>query len=188
MALIDIIILIVFAVAVIVGFRKGFIVQIGSFAAIIVAIIACRLFGAQVSDLILSCFDETPSVWQRYSASALAYCGVYIVVYYAIVLIAKACRHAAKALMLGPVDRIGGALLSVFKWFMALSVAANLYIALFPGSNWLASSRLCGGKAATSIVGLAPRVLGQVSHLIPVSTEECNDSELPAKVSEDETR
>ncbi|MDE6377622.1 MAG: CvpA family protein, partial [Duncaniella sp.] len=147
MAIIDIIILIVFAVAVIAGFRKGFIVQIGSFAAILTAIIACRLFGAQVTELMLAHCEGEPSVWQRYSASAMAYCGVYIIAYYAVVLVARLCRKAVGVLMLGPLDSIGGALLSVFKWFMALSVAANLYIALFPGGNWLATSRLCGGKA-----------------------------------------
>ncbi len=178
MAIIDIVILAVFAVAVIAGFRKGFIVQIGSLAAIIVAIIACRVFGQQVAELILARCDGDPSVWQRYSASALGYCGVYIIAYYAVVLVARFCRKAVSVLMLGPLDSIGGALVSVFKWFMTLSVAANLYLALFPSGSCLSSSRLCGGKVAGTIVDLAPAVLGQLNRLpLPWTDKECNDQE-----------
>ena len=189
MAITDIVIIIVFAVAVISGFRKGLIAQIGSLAAIIVAIIACRFLGPSVTDMILGRYGSDPSLWQRFTASAMSYCGIYIIAYYAVVLVARLFRKVASIMMLGPLDSIGGAVLSVFKWGMALSIAANLYIALFPSGGLLTSSCLCGGRAITSITKLAPAVLGQINRLCgPMTEGKCNDQDSSAKVSEDETR
>ena len=53
MPALDIAILIVFAVSAVMGFRRGLIAQVGSVAAIIIGIIACRMFGAQVTEMIM---------------------------------------------------------------------------------------------------------------------------------------
>lgn len=45
----DIVIIVIFAVSAIMGYRKGLIGQIGSVAAIIIGILACRMFGPQVT-------------------------------------------------------------------------------------------------------------------------------------------
>lgn len=164
MAVIDIIILIIFAVAVIDGYRKGFIGQIGSMAAIVVAVIACRLFGPTVSDVILPSGDEAAnSAWSRYTANILGYCLVYIIGYYAVILASRLLKMVAKTFLLGPIDAIGGALVSVLKWFMAVSIAANLYIVLFPSGNLLSSSEMAGGKPMEWIIHIAPAAIGALS-------------------------
>lgn len=182
MALIDIVIIVVFAVSAIVGYRKGFIAQAGALAAIIVAIIACRLLGPAATDMILPRGQEgETSAWTRYSAALFAYCGVYIVAYYAVVIVVKMLKLVIHTLLLGPLDSIGGAAVSVFKWFMALSVIANLYLVIWPGGKLLASSRLADGKPATWIVSLAPSVLGVLSEAF--SGEETDASSTPADIS-----
>ena len=162
MALIDIIIIMVFAVAVINGFRKGFIAQAGSLAAIVVAIVACRLLGPAATDIVLAHHECETTAIQHYCTSALVYCGVYITAYYAVIIIVRLFKLIVNTLMLGPLDSICGALVSLFKWFMALSIAANLYIALFPNGNWLATSTICNGRPISWIIKLAPNVLGIV--------------------------
>ena len=163
MAVIDIVILAVFAGAVITGYRKGFIAQAGSLAAIVVAIVACRLLGPAVTDFILANHEGEISSVQRYCTSALAYCGVYIVAYYAVILVVKLLKLIVHTMLLGPLDSIGGALVSLLKWFMALSIAANLSIALSPNGNWLTTSTLGSGRPVHWVVKLAPNVLGIVS-------------------------
>lgn len=189
MAIIDIIILVIFAASALMGYRKGFIAQAGAVAAIIVAIIACRMIGPAATEMILPHGDEAAnSAWTRYSSAAFAYCGVYIVAYYAVVIVVKLLKLATTTLMLGPLDSIGGAVVNVFKWFMAVSVIANLYLAIWPGGQLLATSKLGNGQAVTWIVKLAPGVLGALNEATrPVSTT-AQDQSSSTKVETNEGR
>ncbi|MDE6859759.1 MAG: CvpA family protein [Duncaniella sp.] len=165
MTLLDIIIVIIFAVAAVVGFRKGFITQIGSLAAIVIAILACRLLGAQAVEMISPSVPDAadPNSFPRYITVIAVYCVIYLVAYYAVVLVAKLLKLVAHTVLLGPLDRIGGALVSVVKWFIPVSLALNLYIAMYPGSDLASKSHLCGGRPVAWIVELAPGILGALT-------------------------
>lgn len=162
MAILDIIILIVFVVAAVLGFRKGFIMQIGSIGALVIAIVVCRLFGGEVASLITpsSPEQEDPNALPHYLYTIVAYGVIYIVAYYAVILVTKLLKLVFHAVFLGPLDRIGGAIVSVVKWFIPVSLVLNLYIAIFPDSNLTEKSDLAGGKPVEWIVELAPKVLG----------------------------
>ncbi len=164
MTAIDIILIIVFAVSAIAGYRKGFIAQAGSLAAIVVAIIACRVFGPAATGLIMPGSDvETGSLWHRYMASAVACSVVYLVAYYAVILIFRLLKTITHTLMLGPLDRIGGSIVNMLKWAMALSLVANLYLVFWPDGKVLKTSTLAEGRPVQWITALAPRVLGIIS-------------------------
>lgn len=186
MTLIDIIILVVFAVATLMGYRKGLVAQAGTVAAIIIAVLACRVLGPSVTEMIIAhrAYESEPSLWQRFTASALAYCGVYIIAYYVVVLIVRLLRFVVSSLKLGPLDRIAGVIVSLFKWFMALSVAANLYLALFPSGQWLSTTKLCGDTTVYFIVSLAPKVLGVITNT-GGSVPQCDNINLS---TDDESR
>lgn len=165
MAAIDIILLIIFLLAAWIGFRKGFIMQLGSVAAIIVAIIACRLFGGTVEQVF---FDSHPD-WQtgswlsRYGVSIMANALIYLVVYYAVILIARVLHKVSHAVLLAPIDHIAGAVFSVAKYGLLVSLLLNLYIVLFPSSKFIADSRLAGGRMVGWVIGFAPSILDTIN-------------------------
>lgn len=164
MAAIDIILILIFALSAWLGFRKGIITQLGSVAAIVIAIIACRVLGSQISDMILASHpDWAAESIKRYGVSILANCGIYIVVYYGVVIIARLLRSVTHAVLLGPLDRIAGAAFSVAKYFLLVSILLNLYIVLFPSTTLLSRSRLAGGQAVDLVVGFAPWMLDTMS-------------------------
>lgn len=166
MTFIDIVILAVFVLSAVMGFRKGLIKQISSVAAIFIALIACRVFGPQLSCVILSATGEETSSMSHYCSSILAYAGIYIVVYYAVIFVAHMLKTVTHTLMLGPLDRIAGALVNIIKWFMALSVALNLYITLFPSTRLAEMSHLDSGRPVKWIIELAPAAWGAFTETI----------------------
>lgn len=125
MAAIDIILLLIFIVSAWLGFRKGIITQLGSVAAIVIAIIACRMFGGTVEQIF---FDNHPD-WQagssisHYAVSILANGVIYLVAYYAVILVAKLLHTVSHIVLLAPLDHIAGAAFSVAKYGLVVSLS-----------------------------------------------------------------
>lgn len=165
MSFIDIVILIVFAGAVIVGLRKGLIAQLGSVAAVIIGILACRLWGDDAARIAASLIPELTSNGDTatYAASVVGNVTLFVIVYLSVKLLASLVRNVTHALMLGIVDRILGVLFCLFKWFLVLSIVFNLWDAIFPSSGLLTSSKLGNGLAVRTVMGFAPKVFGAVT-------------------------
>lgn len=180
MAVIDIILLLIFIVSAWLGFRKGIITQLGSVAAIVIAIIACRMFGGVIEEIIVgNNYDWQANPLPRYSFSILVNCAIYLVTYYSVILIARMLHTVSHAVLLGPIDHIAGAAFSVAKYALLVSLLLNLYIAVFPGTTLLSKSRLAGGRAIELVIGFAPWVLDT---LHPVERDTL-PSPTPVKIS-----
>lgn len=177
MTALDIILLIIFIVSAWLGFRKGIIRQLGSLAAIVVAIIACRTLAPSVAELIFGSHPdwETGSI-SHATVSIVSNCIVYLVAYYAVILIAKLLHTVSHAVLLGPLDHIAGAAFSVAKYFLLVSLLLNLYIVLFPASSLRSKSHLCGGRVVELTTELAPWVLGAISPLTG-DDDSCDNAE-----------
>lgn len=169
MTVFDIVILIIFVVAAVIGFRKGFIVQVGSLAAIVIGIIACRMFGSQVIELISPApsVDDAvnPNSCPSYLYTIVAYCVIYLVAYYAVVLVVKLLKLVAHTVLLGPLDRIGGAIVSVIKWFIPVSLVLNLYLAINPDCDLTDKVHIASGQPVTWIIDLAPALFGALTDI-----------------------
>jgi len=168
MTVLDIIILIIFIVAAVLGFRKGFITQVGSLAAIVIGIIACRMFAPQVVGLISPTpaeVAEGANSCPEYLTTIIACCIIYLVAYYAVILVVKLLKLVAHTVLLGPLDRIGGAIVSVVKWFIPVSLVLNLYLAMNPDCNLAEKVHIAGGQPVQWIVELAPALFGALSQL-----------------------
>ncbi len=165
MAAIDILILIVFAASVIYGLRRGAIRQVGGVLALFAGVLACRLFGDSVAHLMLSLTGsaDAPSATAEYSASVLGNLVLYLVVYIGVRLLAGGLRNICKALLLGPIDRILGAVFAVLQWMLGLSLVLNFWAAIFPGSELMAESQLGRGLALQSIMDFAPWLFGSIT-------------------------
>lgn len=165
MGTLDIIIIAVAVAAFLVGYKRGIICQLGSLAGLVAAIVACRLFG----DVVGAAFTPESmegTVFGTYVGKIIGGTIIYIVVYVVVGIIARGLRCIARALRLGLIDRLGGAVLSLLKWTVAMSVVLNLWLALFPSSQPVKSSTLGGGALVKGVMEFAPGLWGVATHAV----------------------
>lgn len=150
------ILLLIFAVAglyaVITGFMKGLLSQIGQIAGLIIGILASRAFTPSVLSMLISDADAEPA---SMFTTVLCYILVYLVAYFSVVLLAKVLKLVVKAACLGILDRLGGALFKLAKWFLIISLAYNLLASAYPA---MAPDKNASAIEKT-VYGIAPAVL-----------------------------
>lgn len=146
-----ILILLVLLYAVVTGFMKGLLAQIGQIAGVVIGILASRA----LTPSLLGVFG----VGSQGSGSAitivLCYIVVYLVAYFAVVLVARLIRLVVRVACLGVVDRICGAVFKMIKWALIISLVYNLIVACdlspVPGDSQ---------PVERFVYGVAPFVLG----------------------------
>ncbi len=158
MTTLDIAILIVFIGSAAIGFRKGIVTQVGSIGGILAGIIVCRLGGDWLTGLIAD-NPEAP----EYTDSILAKVILFLAGYLSVRCIAHFLKQVTKALRAEALDRIGGALFSIFQWMLVMSLLLNLWLLIKPATDFRAMSTLANGHAIDAILGLAPAVMGWAS-------------------------
>ena len=156
MAALDILILLIFIVSVVYGLRRGVITQLGSVGGVIVGIIACRLFSGSVTHLFAG---SNPDANDLYVSGVFASVLLFIVGFIAARLVAGLIKTVTHSLHLTVIDRIAGALFSLFEWFLIFSLL-NIWQAFRPDIDITSNSRLAEGRAARAVVDFAPKVLG----------------------------
>ena len=126
--------------AVISGYIKGLLSQIGQIAGLIIGVLAARaLTPSLLTMLRVDAGVETGSM----ITTVLCYMLVFFVGYFAIVMLARMIKLAVKVACLGIIDRICGAVFKLIKWVLILSLVYNLGVATgvcaAPGAghNWL---------------------------------------------------
>lgn len=154
MTTLDVIILVVLVGSVGYGFYRGIIVQVGAVAAIIFAVIACRLAGAPLAEFIAG--NEAPSSLDVVVAKVIAFVAGYL----SVRLVASLFKKMTHALSLGGLDRLGGVVFCLFQWMLVLSLLLNLWLVIKPDAQLSAMSTLANGHLAPAIARLAPTVLG----------------------------
>lgn len=160
MTTLDIIILIVFAGSVLIGFRSGLLKQVGSLGGLVAGAVLCRVGSAWLSAVIAGHeADGDPSA-PAYTDIVLAHLILFIAGFCCIKAVAHFCRQITHALSLGVVDRLAGVAFSLFEWMLVLSLVLNLWLVIKPQTSIAALSTLANGHAAPAIVALAPKVLG----------------------------
>jgi membrane protein required for colicin V production len=115
--LIDIIATVLFIMALFKGLRKGFVVAVFSFLAYFIGLAAALKLSALVAGYIGSNV-EVSQRWLPFLAFAL----VFIIVVLLVRLGAKALEGAVRMMMLGWLNRIGGALLYILLYFFIYSI------------------------------------------------------------------
>lgn len=154
MSTLIILIIVITVAAAIMGYRTGFVKQLGSFAGLLAGIICCRLFADKVAGLLGSPGDGAGDTVLH---TVLAYAIVFITAYVAVWLLAGTMRRIVKGLHLGVIDRIAGSMFKVIKWLFATSIALNLWVAVFPDSSLTTKKAEPWGSR---ILNFAPVILG----------------------------
>ena len=149
MTTLDVIILAVFVGSVAYGFYRGVIIQVGAVAAIVFAVVACRLGGYPLAEFIAG--GDAPSSLDVVVAKVIVFIAGYLGVR-AVASLFKKMTHA--------LARLGGAVFSLFQWMLVLSLLINLWLVIKPGASLAELSTLANGHAAPAIARLAPALLG----------------------------
>jgi membrane protein required for colicin V production len=102
------------------GFRRGFIMEVAVILGAVVALAVAKLAYPGVRHELAHVAAK--SAW----LSAISYLGVFLIVWSAILILARIARTAARFLMLGLLDRIGGAVLGLLQ--SALLLELLLYL------------------------------------------------------------
>lgn len=164
----DIIILVILVCAAVRGYLKGLIAQIGSLAALVCAFLASRLLGPGVASLAAAHWSGNAQI-----ATALSYIAVFGATWVAVTLAVRLVRGAVKAVHLGALDAIGGAVFCVFKWAVGLSLCINLYLAAAPDQAAEFSGQDHPVRAA--LAELLPACAGYLSDYIPENFKPAED-------------
>lgn len=154
---IDIILLAIVIIAAVTGAMRGMVMQIGTIAALLAAILVCRFFGASVVHALVSPGSE--------HATALTvgiYVLLFLAVYIGVILLAKLLGATMSAVHLRPFDRVAGALFRIAAWLIVCSVLLNAYFAVCPTdkSRFTSPSKPWRG----AVVKIAPALMGYISN------------------------
>jgi len=160
MTTLDIIVLIVFAGALVMGFRKGIIEQAGSLGGLVLGVAACHLWGDKAALWLVQNHIVTPSEGGVCVESVLGNVLLFIVVYAGVRLAAHFVKSLTHALALGFIDRLAGAAFCALEWMLVLSVLFNLWLVFRPETDFTALCPLANGHAIQSILDLGPWLLG----------------------------
>lgn len=157
-----VILAIVLIAAALVGWHKGAIRQVGSIAAVVIALIVCRMWGDRVVPLVggwLGADDPSQGSWSDYSATVLGYAGLFMLVWLLVWLLTRMLHQAIKIAHLGILDKAGGALFLMGKWALVGSIVLNLLKVVEPGGAVFAATGW-QGALVESIMAFAPWLWG----------------------------
>ncbi|AKH41584.1 membrane protein required for colicin V production [Altererythrobacter atlanticus] len=164
----DIIVLLIVGVAAIGGFMRGFVQEVLSLAAWVVAIFAIHYLHTDVTAQLLEYMDS-PS-----GAAVLAFAITLIIPYGVVKLIARSAGKASRNSILGPIDRVlgfgFGAVKGVIVTVMAFSLLVLAYDTIWGPSgrpDWITTARTypvvnASADALVQLIGERSRYLYEV--------------------------
>lgn len=163
MSTLDIIIIAILGIAAFSGFRTGFVMEIVSIAALVLGIIGGFVLLHEGIDFLQFQFDLTGELIP-YLAFLLIFLSIIILVN----LLGRVTKKALDLTLLGSIDNVAGALVSVFKWSFGLSVLIWIfeYFDLNPLQRFTAESSLY-----PIIADVAPSIMDLISVLLPFTED-----------------
>lgn len=164
MSALDIIILVIFIGTVIYGYRQGVVRQIGAVGGFVVGLLACRLFGAPVTEWLMQHGPERVNsayFWGIVSAVVL-----FIAGYAAARIVASFVKTVVHTVALGFFDRVLGSIFSVFAGLFIFSILLNIFQIFKTDGSIIDSSTMLNGAVARFVLDLAPWVMGVVKNAI----------------------
>lgn len=133
MNIFDVIILIILLYGLIKGFIKGFIIEVAGIIALILGVTGSFKFARILEVSLNSYFDWSPKTIQIASFIIL-----FMIIIYAVSLLAKMITKTLKIIALGMINRIFGGIFGLLKWcvilssFVLVSQEINEIITLIP--------------------------------------------------------
>lgn len=117
----DIALLLPVAYGLVQGLRHGIVKEVATLVAIIAGIYLARYWSPVLAHHIVEWTGWTPGI-----SATIAFVLIFIIIALAVHLLASVVGRLLKAIMLGGVNRLFGALFGIAKWALILSVVLNL--------------------------------------------------------------
>ena len=160
MAIFDIIVLVGLGMALFFGIFKGFIRQAISFAGLFVAIWIGSKFTLPISNWMQQWIDLSPA-----ALKAIAFVGVFVLTLLTVTLIGILLDKVIKVAMLGWLNRLLGAVLSVCECMFFLGMGLMLFDALNSAFNLVAQEKLDASLCYAPLNALAYAVFPYLKQL-----------------------
>ncbi|MDE6770898.1 MAG: CvpA family protein [Muribaculaceae bacterium] len=187
-----IIVLAVAAFSVIKGFRRGFTGQISGILGFAFGTVSAHIFETDVEIALRFILP-----WVRNAAgsafvySVLSSVIVYSLVYNTFKIFTKVLRSAMQVFYVGMLDSILGAMFSLLKYMLLVSIVYNLLLCINHKSTLLKYASADDGNIVESVVLLAPGLLGcgsvhDLSHLLQLHEAKkisCNITTVPLVIT-----
>jgi len=116
MNIFDVIILIILLYGLIKGFIKGFIIEVAGIIALILGVTGSFKF-ASILEVYLNSYVD----WSPKTVQIISFIILFIIIIYAVSLLAKMITKTLKIIALGMINRIFGGIFGLLKWCVILS-------------------------------------------------------------------
>ncbi|MEN8247745.1 MAG: CvpA family protein [Bacteroidota bacterium] len=163
MSIIDIVILVPLIIGAIAGFRKGFIMEVVSLLALILAVIGAFHFLHWGITVLTENF-QVSGKFLPFLAFVLIFVGIVIIVN----TIGKLFKKIVDMVLLGGLDKIAGGLLGAIKWVFLLSVLIWMFQVF---GLELPQHLRDGSFLYPFVVGIAPATVDLFGLIIPASSD-----------------
>jgi membrane protein required for colicin V production len=100
------------------GFYKGFIVEVASLGALFLGLLGAVKFSDLIANVLEGFF-----VWNPVAIQTVSYLVIFIIIVYAVSILAKALTKVIRKASLGLFNKFLGAFFGVLKWGVLMSVA-----------------------------------------------------------------
>ncbi len=156
MSAIDILILAVGGCALVLGYIRGIVAQVGQIVAVVAGVVVSRMFGPVLSGFFAGGGATSPGT------DISGYIVAFVAAYLAVWLIFRLARRTVHGLHLGIVDRAAGAVFKAALWLLALSMALNVWMLVRGDEGDIRDS---GRPWRGAVVDLAPVLLGYLTDI-----------------------
>ncbi len=166
--LIDIIFIILIAIAIIKGYKKGFIVAIFSFAALFIALAAALKLSVTVANRLQS-FNHAYAKWFPFISFAL----VFIAAIFLVKIAAKLIEKTFETILLGWANRLGGIIIYVLLYTIILSI----FLFYAEKIHLMETSTIQASVAYPYIKSWGPKAINEFASLLPFFKDMFNQLE-----------
>lgn len=149
----DIVCVVLLLTAVVNGYRKGVLSQLGAVVGVVAGILFCNLYAGRLADYFAG---ENPGAMTRMLDNAMAYVLIFTICYVIGRFFGKTLAHSMRALSIGFIDRLAGSIFCVLEYFLVFSILLNAWIAIFPDTKL----RTNYTRVKTLVIDFGPAVLG----------------------------
>lgn len=157
--LLDTLILLVLAVGGYLGFKKGFLIEIITVLAFVIATMTAFKLLHTTMDFFKQYFDH------KSGTPALAFISVFVGVFFLIFILGKFLTNMLRYTPIGIFDKFAGAIMGVIKYSFFLSVV--LWLLQAGGLQKIYYQHTKGAIIYPVILGFAKKFIGWISYVIP---------------------
>lgn len=154
MAIFDIVILVLAATSLIVGFSTGFIMQVALLAGVVLGAIFAGQLAAYINPYLL---EWTGSA--SHLIGPISYVISFILILMALTLIGKLAQSVLKAVQINFINRLAGAVFSLAAWLVIISIILNVVVEIDKDKAIIGENTRRESHAYSFVKGLAPKAI-----------------------------